>query len=91
MNGIPIVLALASRWGASPGVPRRAAPHPLSKALRRYAAEDPTLRVSTDPESGDTLVSGMGELHLDVYVEMMRTELTLLVVPALYRVLFRGA
>jgi elongation factor G len=47
----------------------------LGKALRRYAAEDPTLRVATDPESAETLVSGMGELHLEVYVEMMRTEL----------------
>ena len=46
----------------------------LSKALHRFRREDPTLRVSTDEETGETLIAGMGELHLDVYVERIRRE-----------------
>ncbi|MDR0608756.1 MAG: elongation factor G [Planctomycetaceae bacterium] len=46
----------------------------LSKALYRFRKEDPTLSISTDPESGETLMAGMGELHLDVYVERIRRE-----------------
>ncbi len=46
----------------------------LERALRRFTREDPTLHVSTDPESNKTLLSGMGELHLEVYLERMRRE-----------------
>ncbi|MUG93586.1 elongation factor G [Scytonema sp. UIC 10036] len=46
----------------------------LEKALHRFVREDPTLHVSTDPESHKTLMSGMGELHLDIYLERMKRE-----------------
>ncbi len=46
----------------------------LSKALHRFRREDPTLNVSTDEETGETIIAGMGELHLDVYVERIRRE-----------------
>ncbi|MEC4728991.1 elongation factor G [Shewanella sp. D64] len=46
----------------------------MGVALQKLAAEDPSFRVETDPESGQTLISGMGELHLDIIVDRMRRE-----------------
>jgi elongation factor G len=46
----------------------------MGLALQRLAKEDPSFRVSTDQESGQTIISGMGELHLDILVDRMRRE-----------------
>ncbi|RLP24741.1 elongation factor G [Mesorhizobium sp. YM1C-6-2] len=46
----------------------------MGLALNRLAAEDPSFRVKTDEESGQTIIAGMGELHLDILVDRMRRE-----------------
>ncbi len=46
----------------------------LGKALDRFRREDPTFQVSTDDETGQTIIAGMGQLHLDVYIERIKRE-----------------
>lgn len=46
----------------------------MSIALGRLAKEDPSFRVRTDEESGQTIIAGMGELHLDIIVDRMKRE-----------------
>ena len=46
----------------------------LAKALERFRREDPTFHVSSDAETGQTIIAGMGQLHLEIYVERIRRE-----------------
>jgi len=73
-------LSLESIYAADPVIDlsilpaKRADYDKLSKALNRFMREDPTFRVHVDPETSETIISGMGELHLEIYVERIKRE-----------------
>ncbi len=61
----------------------------LGKALQRFSKEDPTFRVSSDPDTGEVIIAGMGELHLEVYIERMKREYACEVISSPPRVAYR--
>jgi elongation factor G len=73
-------LSLESIFAAEPVIDlsiqpnKRADYDKLAKALNRFMREDPTFRVHVDHETSETIISGMGELHLEIYVERIRRE-----------------
>ncbi|MCK4377938.1 MAG: elongation factor G, partial [Deltaproteobacteria bacterium] len=90
-------LTMTSMYVPSPVISLAVAPKDnkaqinMSKALNRFSKEDPTFRTYVDDETNETIIEGMGELHLEVYVERMRREYDALVETGQPRVAYREA